>query len=100
MSQQHQDILTSDADLAKRVAIYLTNNRNDLGALMVTSHLGAIRLTGTVPTFYLRQLAVACAQRVSGVRTVVDDVHVDYHRGHPALTYHTSHGKSLPSAQS
>ncbi|HTN73908.1 MAG TPA: BON domain-containing protein [Pirellulaceae bacterium] len=67
-----------DGELTKRVGMYLVSARRELGTLVVNSQDGIVRLTGSVSSFYLRQLAVACAQRVAGVRSVVDELHVDY----------------------
>ena len=66
-----------DGELAKRVGLYLVSARYELSTLMVNSQDGIVRLTGRVPSFYLRQLAVSCAQRVAGVRNVVDELQVD-----------------------
>jgi hypothetical protein len=63
-------------DLGTRVAIFLTNARPELAAVAVKAHDGVAELSGEVPTFYLRQLAVACARRVAGVRRVVDNIQV------------------------
>jgi osmotically-inducible protein OsmY len=73
--------LSPDGELSKRVALYLANTRNELSALAISSIDGVVGLQGTVSSFYLRQLAVACARRVAGVRGVVDELQVDYGGG-------------------
>jgi osmotically-inducible protein OsmY len=65
-----------DSDLAKRVRIFLTESRNAFRAISVRAQNGVICLSGTVPSFYLRQLATSCARRVAGVRTVIDAIEV------------------------
>jgi osmotically-inducible protein OsmY len=65
-----------DAELAERVRIFLTGSRNELRTINVRAQNGVVCLSGTVPSFYLRQLATACARRVAGVRTIVDAIEV------------------------
>jgi hypothetical protein len=48
----------------------------------VRANDGVVELTGVVPSFYLRQLAIACARRVAGVRAVIDQIYVEDAR-HP-----------------
>jgi hypothetical protein len=71
-----------DADLTKRVRIFLINSRYELSGLDVVAHDGIVTLVGPVSTFYLRQLATACARRVAGVRKVIDGIEVCYDGDH------------------
>jgi hypothetical protein len=71
-----------DADLVKRVRIFLISSRNDFSALDVQAQDGVVCLSGTLPTYYLRQLATACVRRVAGVRHVIDGLNVSYDDGH------------------
>lgn len=67
---------TEDRELASRVQLYLGTTRPVLSNVRVDAERGNVRLKGTVPTFHLRQLAVASARRVAGVRNVVDELTV------------------------
>jgi hypothetical protein len=69
----------ADSELAKRVRIFLVNSRGELGGLEVQVQDGVVTLAGSVPTFYLRQLATACARRVAGVRNIIDGIEVFDH---------------------
>jgi len=39
---------------------------------------GIVSIVGTVHSFYERQLAIACVQRVAGVREVLDRLSVEH----------------------
>lgn len=65
-----------DGDLARKVSLYLAAARPELGALRVDVQGTAVRLSGTLRSFYLRQLAVACVGRVAGVHKVIDELDV------------------------
>ena len=67
---------TEDRELASRVELYLGTTRPALSGVRVDAGQGTVRLNGKVPTFHLRQLAVAAARRVAGVRHVVDELSV------------------------
>jgi len=67
----------TDADLVRRVRLFLTANRGGLSELGVWAQSGTIGLSGRVRSFYLRQMAIALAKQVAGVRRVVDDLEVD-----------------------
>ena len=67
----------TDAELAKKVQLYLSANRSGFGRVNVCVEGETVRLAGPVDSFYLRQLAAALAKRVAGVRYVVDDLEVD-----------------------
>lgn len=65
----------ADEQLQQRVVMYLAHaDHRSMRSLAVTARNGVVTLCGTVPTFYVRQLAIACASRVAGVRVVIDQV--------------------------
>ena len=59
-------------DLGKCVKLYLLARHPELRQLEVAVYGGTVRLTGPVSSIYMRQLAVAAAKRVAGVRGVED----------------------------
>jgi hypothetical protein len=64
-----------DLELENRVRLYLSHaGHRPVQALTVEAHNGVITLRGRVPSYYARQLAIACAQRVAGVRQVNDQI--------------------------
>jgi hypothetical protein len=64
-------------DLATRVKLSLAHRNRELGRLTVdATGPETIHLSGALRSFYLRQLAVATAKHVSGVRHVSDGIHV------------------------
>lgn len=63
-----------DEDLAVRVELYLQRTRPELKGVNVAVHHGFVHLSGVVTTFHLRQLALAAACRVAGVRQVIDEL--------------------------
>ena len=65
----------ADHDLERRVRIYLGSRFHPaLSRLGVSVHRGCVSLTGTVHSYYERQLAVSTCKRVAGVHAVLDDV--------------------------
>ena len=68
---------TVDAELAKKVQLFLSANRRGFRRVSVCAEGETVRLAGPVDSFYLRQMAAALAKRVAGVRHVVDDLEVD-----------------------
>jgi osmotically-inducible protein OsmY len=68
---------TVDAELAKKVQLFLSANRRGFRRVSVWAEGETVRLAGPVDSFYLRQMAAALAKRVAGVRHVVDDLEVD-----------------------
>jgi BON domain-containing protein len=64
-------------DLARRVALMLAQQ---LGRgserIHVAARGGRVVLSGRVGTYYRRQLALAGARRVAGVRSIVDQIEV------------------------
>ncbi len=73
-----------DRDLEKRVRIFLFGMRRaGLRNLDVHVQNGCATISGTVHSFYERQLALSCCQRVAGVLSVTDKVEVGeqtYHK--------------------
>ena len=66
----------SDRDLECRVQRFLRDkNYPSLGQLGVTVDHGVVRLTGTVSSFYEKQLAISCVRRVADVRQL--DISID-----------------------
>ena len=74
----------SDRDLEKRIGIFLFGmGRAGLRNLDVQVQNGCAIISGTVHSFYERQLALSCCQRVAGVLIVNDKVEVGeqtYHK--------------------
>jgi osmotically-inducible protein OsmY len=73
-----------DRELAARVRLYLGTTRPALASLGVDAACGCVYLRGQVGTFHLRQLAIAAARRVAGVRDVVDELTVSADRSAPS----------------
>jgi len=67
----------TDTELAKKVQLFLSGNRRGLSRIDVYAEQGSVKLSGTVWSFFLRQLAVSVAKRVTGVHGVIDDLLVD-----------------------
>ena len=65
------------SDLARRVALMLSQQLG-IGSerIHVAAHDGQVVLSGRVGTYYRRQLALAGARRVAGVRNIVDQIEV------------------------
>ena len=72
---EQETMMSLDADLAHRVRLYLARvGHRPVQVVKVEARDGIVTLRGRVPSYYIRQLAVACAQRVAGVRTVNDQI--------------------------
>jgi len=66
-----------DCDLQRRVRAFLAGRHHQaLRRLRVDVEADAVVLSGTVPTFHQRQVAVECAKHVAGVLRVVDRLNV------------------------
>lgn len=66
-----------DCDLQRRVRAFLAGRHYQaLRRLQVDVESDAVVLSGTVPTFHQRQVAVECAAHVAGVLRVVDRLNV------------------------
>ena len=46
--------------------------------LKITTDQGTVTVQGTVPTYYLRQVAIECIKRVTGVVKVIDRIQVNW----------------------
>ena len=67
----------TDAELAKKVRLFLSGNRRGLNQIAVGTEQGTVTLSGSVGSFFLRQMAISLAKKVTGVRHVVDDLEVE-----------------------
>jgi osmotically-inducible protein OsmY len=68
---------TSDADLENRVRVFLAELKiPGLRGVTVGVERGVACVGGTVQTFYEKQLATHCCQRIAGVVRVVNNVRV------------------------
>lgn len=78
MSQTHLTHCEQfDCDLLDRVKAFLyQRGYAPLRSLTVAVEKGIVILRGVLPTYYLRQVALACIKRVAGVTTVVDYIEV------------------------
>lgn len=68
--------LPADEELRRRVIIHLANCRPELRELIVEVRDTTVTLSGELPTFFLRQLAIERTRRVTGVRLLVDHIDV------------------------
>jgi osmotically-inducible protein OsmY len=73
-----QEIETvTDQDLERRVLTYLeTRQIPGVRWIEVQADQGIVKLSGTVRTFYQKQLCTHCTRRVAGVVQVVDEISV------------------------
>lgn len=67
----------TDIELANNVRLFLSGNRRGLSQITVFAEQGTTKLSGSVASFFLRQMAISLAMKVAGVRRVVDDLEVD-----------------------
>ena len=69
---------TSDLDLERRVVNYLAGRfMPALRRLAIEAEGGIVTVRGQVSSFYEKQIALHCCQRVAGVLELVDAVDVD-----------------------
>ena len=67
-----------DEDLARRVRLFLgTRNLAALRRFRIQARNGEVTIEGAVRSYYERQLAIAGAKRVAGVRQVIDMILVE-----------------------
>jgi osmotically-inducible protein OsmY len=77
-----------DCQATDRCLLYrLKRSLNELGyarhrTLEVSVEQSVVKLQGKVPTFHLRQLAIACVLRVTGGCQLVDSIDVEDDRPH------------------
>ena len=65
----------ADEHLAAKSRLFLANQPlAALRRLIISARNGLVTVDGTVGSYYERQLAVACVQRVAGVRRVIDHI--------------------------
>ena len=69
--------MPADAALAVNVRDKLAATRRNLAEVAVLVDEGQVFLSGRVPSYHLRQLAVERARRVAGVLHVIDELRVD-----------------------
>ncbi len=82
-----------DDDLRLRVESFLKSRHFPaFGQLDVAVRDGAVTLSGALRSFYEKQVAISSCQRVAGVLTLIDNVHVQPNRRRPFS------GKSLKVA--
>jgi carbon storage regulator len=75
--QVTQDQETADRKLERRIRNFLKGlSRPELRDLELEVRNGAAVITGRVRTFYEKQLATSCCQRVAGVLSVLNEVQV------------------------
>lgn len=67
----------TDAELAHQVKHLLNKSRGGCQRVGVHVDAGAVRLSGSVGSFFLRQVAIGLAKQLSGVRHVLDELKVD-----------------------
>ena len=71
-----------DEELRQRVCRYLAHSGHaPVRSINVCASGGTVTLRGMAPTYYVRQLAISCAQRVAGVRNVVDEIEMEQPAG-------------------
>lgn len=67
----------ADNDLQRRVSNHLASRYLPaLRRLQVCVQNGAVTLRGSTSSFYERQVAIHCCQRVAGVRQLIDEINV------------------------
>lgn len=65
----------ADEQLAARSRLFLANQPlAALRRLVISARNGLVTVDGDVGSYYERQLAIACVQRVAGVRRVIDHI--------------------------
>ena len=67
----------TDLELKRRVTLFLMQRSvQALRLIRVAAKNGTVILSGTVKTFYERQLCLCCCQRVAGVLHLIDETEV------------------------
>jgi osmotically-inducible protein OsmY len=75
--------MTDDQLLKSDVELELTwSPEIDASHIMVSAADGAVTLSGYVPSYFEKMRAVACAERVYGVKAVADEMEVRLHASH------------------
>jgi len=66
---------SADEELRVRVSIFLQQRgHRPLQQLEIEACNGVVTLRGTVPSFYVRQHALACVRHVAGILQVIDEM--------------------------
>jgi osmotically-inducible protein OsmY len=72
------ELQDSDLELESRVRVFLAGLKvPGLRGVTIGVNGGIAIVSGTVSSFHEKQLATHCCQRVAGVVSVVNDLHVD-----------------------
>ena len=71
--------MLADIELAKLVHNNLTTARPVLRCILIRVNDGKVSLCGSLPSYYLRQLAVEQTKRIPGVRQIDDEISVKGH---------------------
>lgn len=66
----------SDVELARRIQLAFNQRSSGLKNVMPTVRGGTVILSGTVKSFYHRQLAIECARHIPNVYDVIDEIDV------------------------
>ena len=76
---QLPDLIEADSDLVLRVRDLLHQcGYESLRMLEVSVERGVVIIQGTLPAYYLRQVAVECIRRVAGSNRFIDQLEVVY----------------------
>ena len=68
---------TADRELTQRIRLFFSQRQlTALGNLGVDVLGGVVTITGAVRSFYEKQIAISCCQRVAGVIRLIDQVEV------------------------
>lgn len=71
------DQFEADEDLRLRVNLFLEQRGHwPLQHLEVVARDGIVTLRGTVPSFHIRQHALACVRHVAGILRVIDEMEI------------------------
>jgi osmotically-inducible protein OsmY len=77
---RHQRQPQEDRELERRVRQFLSAmQRTPLRSIEVEVENGRVTLTGTLTSFYEKQLCLRCFQQVEGVTRINDRIDVSYH---------------------
>ena len=92
---------TGDGDLQRRIVNFLLDRGPaNLRRLEVEVRGGVAMVKGQVRTYYEKQLATSCCQRVAGVLQIVNDVEVvERHSQSPVSETHSSTDDSVEQKQ-
>jgi osmotically-inducible protein OsmY len=77
ISSSHEIETVTNQDLERRVVTYLENRQiPGVRWIEVQADQGVVKLSGTVRTFYQKQLCTHCTRRVAGVVEIIDEINV------------------------